>query len=93
MKMPIVLISVIGVLLASCGKSNENEYAISRLADMITLYWVLPPNSEIANFELKDNVLELDIDTDKQQVTRQGTDSNWGLAAEIYRNHRKPRNA
>ncbi len=71
MKMQIVLISVIGVLLVSCGKSNENEYAISRLADMITLYWVLPPNSEIANFQLKGNVLELDINTDKQQVARQ----------------------
>lgn len=70
MKMRIVLISLIGLLLASCGKSNENEYAISRLADMITLYWVLPANSEIANFELKDNVLELDIDMDKQRVTR-----------------------
>ena len=70
MKRQIVLISVIGVLLVSCGKSNENEYAISRLADMITLYWVLPANSEIANFELKDNVLALDIDMDKQRVTR-----------------------
>ena len=36
MKVQIVLISVIGLLLVSCGKSNENEYAISRLADMIT---------------------------------------------------------
>ena len=66
MKVQIVLISLIGLLLVSCGKSNENEYAISRLADMITIYWILPANSEIANFELKDNVLELDIDTDKQ---------------------------
>lgn len=70
MKVQIVLISVIGLLLVSCGKSNENEYAISRLADMITLYWVLPANSEIANFEIKDNILELDINTDTQQVTR-----------------------
>lgn len=66
MKLQIVLISVTGLLLVSCGKSNENEYAISRLADMITIYWILPANSEIANFELKDNVLELDLDTDKQ---------------------------
>ena len=70
MKLQIVLISVMGLLLVSCGKSNENDYAISRLADMITLYWVLPANSEIANFELKDNALELDIDTNKQRVTR-----------------------
>lgn len=70
MKVQIVLISLIGLLLASCEKSNENEYAISRLADMITIYWVLPANSEIANFELKDNVLELDIDADKQQEKR-----------------------
>ncbi|MCY4567480.1 MAG: hypothetical protein OXD49_04150 [Candidatus Poribacteria bacterium] len=62
MKVQIVLISLIGLLLASCGKPNENEYAISRLADMITIYWILPANSEIANFELKDNVLELEID-------------------------------
>ena len=62
MKVQIVLISFIGLLLASCGKSNENEYAISRLADMITVYWVLPVHSEIANFEITDNVLELEID-------------------------------
>ena len=42
MKLQIVLISIIGLLLVSCGKSNENEYAVSRLADMITVYWVLP---------------------------------------------------
>lgn len=70
MKWQIVLISLIGLLLASCGKSNESDYAISRLADMITVYWVLPMNSEIANFELKDNVLVLDINTDKQQIIR-----------------------
>ena len=62
MKVQIVLISFIGLLLASCGKSNENEHAISRLADMITIYWVLPANSEIALFELKNNILELEID-------------------------------
>lgn len=62
MKLQIVLISLIGLLLASCGKSNENDYAISRLADMITVYWVLPAGAEIANFELADNVLELEID-------------------------------
>ncbi|MDE0428034.1 MAG: hypothetical protein OXN25_24530 [Candidatus Poribacteria bacterium] len=62
MKRQIVLIIGIALLLASCGKSNENEYAISRLADMITVYWVLPAHSEIANFEFTDNVLELEID-------------------------------
>lgn len=63
MKLQIVLISIIGLLLVSCGKSNEDEYAISRLADMITVYWVLPANSEVANFQLKDNVWELAVDT------------------------------
>ncbi len=62
MKMQMVLMICIALLLTSCGKSNENEYAISRLADMITIYWTLPANSEIANFELKDNVLKLEID-------------------------------
>ncbi|MXY27987.1 hypothetical protein F4Y59_07495 [Candidatus Poribacteria bacterium] len=62
MKRQIVLIIGIALLLASCGKSNENEYAMARLADMITVYWVLPAHSEIANFELTDNVLELEID-------------------------------
>ena len=63
MKLQMVLISIVGLLLVSCGKSNENEYAIARLADMITVYWVLPANSEVANFELKGNVLELEVDT------------------------------
>ena len=62
MKMQMVLMSCMALLLTSCGKSNENEYAISRLADMITVYWVLPAHAEIANFELTDNVLELEID-------------------------------
>ena len=62
MRLQIVLISIVGLLLASCGKSNENEYAIARLADMITVYWVLPAHAEIANFEFTDNVLELEID-------------------------------
>ena len=30
---------------------------------MITLYWVLQEDAEIANFELNHNTLELDIDT------------------------------
>ncbi len=71
MKLQIVLISITALLFVSCGKSNENEYAISRLADMITLYWVLPADSEIANFEFKDNVLELDIGTGKHHEKRQ----------------------
>lgn len=62
MKLQITLIIGIALLLAGCGRSNENEYAISRLADMITVYWVLPSRAEIANFELTDNVLELEID-------------------------------
>ena len=70
MKVQIVLISFIGLLLVSCGKSNKYEYAFSRLADMITIYCVLPMNSEIANFELKGNVLALNIDPDKQEEKR-----------------------
>ena len=62
MKMQMVLMSCIALLLASCGKSNENEYAMARLGDMITVYWVLPAHSKIANSELADNVLELEID-------------------------------
>lgn len=62
MRWQIVLISCITLFLVSCGKSNENEYAMARLADMITVYWVLPARAEIANFELTDNVLELEID-------------------------------
>ncbi len=62
MKKQIVLISLIGLLLASCGKSNKNDYAISRLADMITVYWVLPAKAEIALFELTDDALALEID-------------------------------
>ena len=62
MRLQIVLISILSVLLASCGKSNKNEYAIARLADMITVYWVLPAHAEIAYFELTDNILELEID-------------------------------
>ena len=62
MKLQIVLIIGLALFLASCGKPNANECAIARLADMITVYWVLPSHSEIANFEFTDNVLELEID-------------------------------
>jgi len=33
MKMQMVLMSCMALFLASCGKSNENEYVIARLAD------------------------------------------------------------
>lgn len=50
------------IWLSGCGDSNE--HAIFRSGDMITIYWVLEEeNAEIANFELKDNILEFDIDT------------------------------
>ncbi len=62
MKMQMVLMSCMVLFLTSCGKSNENEYAMARLADMITVYWVLPVHAEIAYFELTDNILELEID-------------------------------
>ena len=49
------------IWLSGCGDSNE--HAIFRSGDMITIYWVLEEeNAEIANFELKDNILEFDID-------------------------------
>ena len=50
------------IWLSGCGDSNE--HAIFRSGDMITIYWVLEEeNAEITNFELKDNILEFDIDT------------------------------
>jgi hypothetical protein len=59
------LIACTALILIGCGKSNE--HGIFRSGDMITLYWVLQENAEIANFELTDNVLELDIDTGESQ--------------------------
>lgn len=49
------------VMLAGCGESNE--HAVFRSEDMITIYWVLEDNEEIDNFELQNNILELDIKT------------------------------
>ena len=60
MKRQIILIVSIAVILVGCGQSNE--HAIFRSGDMITIYWVLQENAEIANFELKDSILEFDID-------------------------------
>ena len=51
MKRQIILIVSIAVILVGCGQSNE--HAIFRSGDMITIYWVLQENAEIANFELK----------------------------------------
>lgn len=54
-------ISLLSIWLSGCGDSYE--HAIFRSGDMITIYWVLEEdNAEIANFELKDNILEFDID-------------------------------
>lgn len=50
-------LAVVGFM--GCGESNE--HAVLRSEDMITIYWVLEENAEIANFELKDNILELDV--------------------------------
>lgn len=47
-------------ILAGCGDSNE--HAVFRSGDMITIYWVLEENEEINNFELRNNILEFDID-------------------------------
>lgn len=62
MKIRITLIVCFALILVGCGDSYE--HAIFRSGDMITIYWVLEEeNAEIANFELKDNILEFDIDT------------------------------
>ena len=62
----LVLLAIgITLLLTSCGKSGENDFAISRLADMITVYWVLPANTEVAHFQLNDNVLEIETDIER----------------------------
>ena len=66
MKSQTVLMIVIALLFMGCGKSNESEYAVSRLADMMTVYWVLPANTEVTNFELKDSALNLEIETIKR---------------------------
>ncbi|MDE0012265.1 MAG: hypothetical protein OXU36_14035 [Candidatus Poribacteria bacterium] len=58
----ILVISLLSIWLSGCGDSNE--HAIFRSGDMITVYWVLEEeNAEITNFELKNNILEFDIDT------------------------------
>ena len=57
----ILLAISLAIGLIGCGDSYE--HAIFRSGDMITIYWVLEEdNAEIANFELKDNILEFDID-------------------------------
>ena len=61
MKLQIVLIICLTLTLIGCGDSNE--HAIFRSGDMITVYWVLEDNADIANFGLKDNILEFDMDT------------------------------
>ena len=60
MKVQIVLMSCITLLLASCVQTNE--HGIFRSEDMITLYWVLQENAEIANFELKIFIMYFRID-------------------------------
>ena len=57
----LILLAVsLAVMLAGCGESNE--HAVFRSEDMITIYWVLEDNEEINNFELSNNILELDIE-------------------------------
>lgn len=69
----LVLLTIgITLLLTSCGRSNENDFAISRLADMLTLYWVLPANTEVAHFQLNDNVLEIETDRERFSDRRVG---------------------
>lgn len=69
----LVLLTIgITLLLTSCGRSNENDFAISRLADMLTVYWVLPANTEVAHFQLNDNVLEIETDTERFSDRRVG---------------------
>ena len=102
MKMQMMLMSCMALLLTSCGKSNENEYAVARLADMITVYWVLPAHAEIANFELTDNVLELEVDmgdlaekNGRRILEKQGTlySDRRVAGVVIFSNCRKPGNA
>lgn len=59
MKLQIVLVICLTLTLIGCGESNE--HAIFRSEDMITVYWVLEDDEEINNFELSNNILELDI--------------------------------
>ena len=59
MKLQIVLVICLTLTLIGCGQSNE--HAVFRSEDMITIYWVLEDNEEINNFELQNNILELDI--------------------------------
>ena len=59
MKLQIVLVICLVLTLIGCGESNE--HAVFRSEDMITIYWVLEDNEEIDNFELQNNILELDI--------------------------------
>lgn len=60
MKLQIVLVICLTLTLIGCGESNE--HAVFRSEDMITIYWVLEDNEEINNFELSNNILELDIE-------------------------------
>ena len=62
MKLQIVLVICLTLTLIGCGESNE--HAVFRSEDMITIYWVLEDNEEINNFELQNNILELDIKVD-----------------------------
>ncbi len=55
----ILLAITLAIGLAGCGESNE--HAVFRSEDMITIYWVLEDNEKINNFELNNNILELDI--------------------------------
>ena len=59
MKLQIVLVICLTLTVIGCGQSNE--HAVLRSEDMITIYWVLGDNEEINNFELENNILELDI--------------------------------
>lgn len=59
MKLQIVLVICLTLTVIGCGQSNE--HAVLRSEDMITIYWVLEDNEEINNFELENNILELDI--------------------------------
>ena len=59
MKLQITLTICFTLTLIGCGQSNEN--AVLRSEDMITIYWVLEDNEAINNFELSNNILELDI--------------------------------
>lgn len=68
MKKQIVLMICLTLLLAGCIETNE--HGIFRSGDMVTVYWALQKDTKIADFKLRNNVLELEIDMGEQRETQ-----------------------